>query len=207
MVSCPSCGHQTPDGVRFCGACGAELVAAGMRDVRKTVSVLFADVTGSTALGEQLDVESFRRVIAEYFDVAKRCIERHGGTVEKVLGDAVVAVFGVPILHEDDALRALRAAADLRGSLSALKEQLGRDYAVSLQVRIGVNTGEVVVTGDEQLATGDAMNTAARLEQSASPGEILIGEQTWRLARGAIEYEPVTPLAVKGTAEPFPPCD
>ena len=202
MVSCPSCGHQNPDGVRFCGACGAELISAGIREVRKTISVLFADVTGSTALGEQLDVESFRRVIGQYFDVAKRCIERHGGTVEKFIGDAVVAVFGVPTVHEDDALRALRAAADLRGSLGALNEQLDRDYAVLLQLRIGVNTGEVVVTGDEQLATGDAMNTAARLEQSASPGEILIGERTWQLARGAIEAEEVAPLAVKGKAEP-----
>ncbi|MBV9164857.1 MAG: AAA family ATPase [Solirubrobacterales bacterium] len=203
MVSCPSCGQQNPDGFRFCGACGAELTSAGSREVRKTVSVLFADVTGSTALGEQLDVESFRRVIAHYFDAAKRSIERHGGTVEKFIGDAVVAVFGVPTVHEDDALRALCAAMDLRGSLSALNEQLDRDYAVSLQLRTGVNTGEVVVTGDEQLATGDAVNTAARLEQSASPGEILIGEQTWRLARGAIEWERVAPLAVKGKAKPI----
>ena len=202
VVSCPSCGEQNPDVFRFCGACGAEFVPAAVYELRKTVSVLFADVTGSTALGEQLDVEAFRRVIARYFGIAKRCIERHGGTVEKFIGDAVVAVFGVPTVHEDDALRALRAATDLRGSLSALNEQLDRAYGVSLRLRTGVNTGEVVVTGDEQLAIGDTVNTAARLEQSASPGEILIGEHTWRLVRAAVECERVAPLAVKGKANP-----
>ena len=113
MSVCPSCGQQNPDSSRFCGACGAELASAAAREVRKTVTVLFADVTGSTALGERLDPESFRRVMARYFEAASGCIERHGGTVEKFIGDAVMAVFGVPTVHEDDALRALRAAAEL----------------------------------------------------------------------------------------------
>jgi class 3 adenylate cyclase/tetratricopeptide (TPR) repeat protein len=174
-----------------------------VREVRKTVTVLFADVTGSTALGERLDPESLRRVMARYFEVARTCLERHGGTVEKFIGDAVMAVFGVPTVHEDDALRALRAAAELRDSLASVNEELERDYRVSLLLRTGVNTGEVVTGTEERLATGDAVNVAARLEQAAQPGEILIGEQTRRLARGAIEVEFVEPLSLKGKAEPL----
>ena len=161
-------------------------------------------MTGSTALGERLDPESLRRVMASYFEVARGCLERHGGTVEKFIGDAVMAVFGVPAMHEDDALRALRAAVDLRESLAVLNDELERDYGVSLQLRTGVNTGEVVTGTEERLATGDAVNVAARLEQAARPGEILIGEQTLRLARGAIEVEPCSQLDLKGKAEPFP---
>ena len=141
--------------------------------------------------------------MARYFEAARTCLERHGGTVEKFIGDAVMAVFGVPTVHEDDALRALRAAAELRDSLASLNEELERDYGVSLQLRTGVNTGEVVAGTEERLATGDAVNVAARLEQAAQPGEILIGEQTRRLARDAIEVEPVEPLALKGKAEPL----
>ena len=174
-----------PTAPGFCNACGAELAAQAAREVRKTVTVLFADVTGSTALGEQLDPESFRRVMARYFEVARTCLERHGGTVEKFIGDAVMAVFGVPTVHEDDALRALRAASELRDSLASLNEELERDYGVSLLLRTGVNTGEVVTGTEERLATGDAVNVAARLEQAAQPGEILIGEQTLRLARAS----------------------
>jgi class 3 adenylate cyclase/predicted ATPase len=172
--------------------------------VRKTVTVLFADVTGSTALGEQLDPESLRRVMARYFDAARRCLERQGGTVEKFIGDAVMAVFGVPIVHEDDALRALRAAAELRDSLASLNNELERDYGVALQLRTGVNTGEVVTGTEERLATGDPVNVAARLEQAAQPGDILVGEPTVRLARDAIEVEPVEALDLKGKAEPLP---
>ncbi|MGH2995389.1 MAG: AAA family ATPase [Gaiellaceae bacterium] len=204
MLTCPSCGRQNPDGARFCNACSAELPATTAREVRKTVTVFFADVTGSTALGERLDPESFRRVMARYFEVARGCLERHGGTVEKFIGDAVMAVFGVPTMHEDDALRALRAAAELRSSLESLNDELERDYGVSLQLRTGVNTGEVVTGTEERLATGDAVNVAARLEQAAQPDEILVGELTLRLARDAIEVEPVEPLALKGKAEPLP---
>jgi class 3 adenylate cyclase/tetratricopeptide (TPR) repeat protein len=198
---CPSCGESNPDGARFCSECGSALAAPASRESRKTVTVLFADVTGSTALGERLDPESFRRVMARYFDLARGCLERHGGTVEKFIGDAVMAAFGVPVVHEDDALRALRAAVELRESLASLNAELERDYGVSLRVRTGVNTGEVVTGTEERLVTGDAVNVAARLEQAAEPGEILIGEQTHVLARDAIEVEPVAPLAVKGKTE------
>src|SRR3954451_6080638 len=204
VATCPSCGFGNPDGSRFCNACGGPLAAVPTREVRKTITVLFADVTGSTALGEQLDPESLRRVMARYFETAKECLERHGGSVEKFIGDAVMGVFGVPTVHEDDALRALRAAADLRDALLYLNDEFELEYGVSLQLRTGVNTGEVVTGTEERLATGDAVNVAARLEQAAQPGEILIGEQTSRLARAAIEVEPVEALSVKGKGEPLP---
>jgi class 3 adenylate cyclase len=204
VAICPTCGQEIPGGFRFCGVCGAELavVPRSAREVRKTITVLFCDVAGSTALGEQLDPESLRRVMARYFEIARSCLERHGGTVEKFIGDAVMGVFGVPIVHEDDALRALRAAVELRDSIPAFNEELERDYAVSVQVRIGVNTGEVVTGTEERLATGDAVNVAARLEQAASPGEILIGEETLALARDAVAVEPVNALVAKGKSEP-----
>jgi class 3 adenylate cyclase len=203
MVRCPRCGRENGADARFCSACGAELAVAVAGETRKTVTVLFADVTGSTELGEQLDPESFRRVMARYFDVARTSLERHGGTVEKFIGDAVMAVFGVPTLHEDDALRALRAAVDLRDALASLNIELERDYSVSLRLRTGVNTGEVVTGTEERLATGDAVNVAARLEQAAQPDEILVGEETRRLASAAIETEPVAPLELKGKSEPI----
>ena len=114
MAACPNCGEPNPDGARFCKACGAALASSPAREVRKTVTVLFADVTGSTALGERLDPESLRRVMSRYFDEMRQALERHGGTVEKFIGDAVMAVFGIPTVHEDDALRAVRAAAEMR---------------------------------------------------------------------------------------------
>jgi class 3 adenylate cyclase/tetratricopeptide (TPR) repeat protein len=200
---CPSCGAENRDEARFCDACGAALDAGPTRESRKTVTVLFCDVTGSTALGERIDPESLRNVMARYFETAKEAIDRHGGTVEKFIGDAVMAVFGVPVVHEDDALRAVRAAADLRSALGPLNEELERRFQTRLQLRTGVNTGEVVTGTEERLATGDAVNVAARLEQAAQPDEILLGEETLRLVRGAVEAEPVAPVAAKGKSEPL----
>src|SRR5262249_46800419 len=121
MVACPSCGFSNVPEARFCSGCGASLVEVPVaREVRKTVTIVFCDVTGSTALGERLDPESLRQVMARYFEAMRAVIERHGGTVEKFIGDAVMAVFGVPVVHEDDALRAVRAAAEMREALSAL---------------------------------------------------------------------------------------
>jgi class 3 adenylate cyclase/tetratricopeptide (TPR) repeat protein len=160
--------------------------------VRKTVTVLFCDVTGSTALGESVDPEALRGLLARYFERMKAIVERHGGTVEKFIGDAVMAVFGVPVAHEDDALRAVRAAAEMREALPGL----------DVQARIGVNTGEVVTGTEERLATGDAVNIAARLEQAAAPGEVLLGAPTLALVREAVEVEEVEPLALRGKAEP-----
>jgi class 3 adenylate cyclase/tetratricopeptide (TPR) repeat protein len=205
VLICSSCGAENPEGFRFCGRCAAPLAAQEptTRELRKTVTVLFCDVAGSTALGERLDPESLRRVMARYFEAMKAAIEHHGGTVEKFIGDAVMAVFGVPVLHEDDALRGVRAAAEMREAVTDLNEELERDYGTTLELRMGVNTGGVVTGTKERLVTGDAVNVAARLEQAASANEVLLGEETFRLVRDAVEAEPVEPLELKGKAEPL----
>ncbi|HET6656393.1 MAG TPA: adenylate/guanylate cyclase domain-containing protein [Gaiellaceae bacterium] len=204
MLVCPSCGQENPAGAKFCNACGASLRAeTGSTEQRKTVTVVFSDVTGSTALGERLDPESLRRVLARYFELASQVVERHGGAVEKFIGDAVMAVFGIPHVHEDDALRAVRAAGELGEALADLNAELERDFGTTLAVRIGINTGEVVTGTEERLATGDAVNVAARLEQAAEPGEILIGANTLRLVRDAVSVEAVRPLQAKGKSEPL----
>jgi class 3 adenylate cyclase/tetratricopeptide (TPR) repeat protein len=204
VAACTSCGAENREEARFCDSCGAALAeAAPARETRKTVTVLFCDVTGSTALGERIDPESLRHVMARYFETAKAIVERHGGTVEKFIGDAVMAVFGVPAVHEDDALRAARAADELRGGLDELNDELERNYGTRLELRMGVNTGEVVTGTEERLATGDAVNIAARLEQAAQPDEVLLGEETYRLVRDGVEAEPAPPLTAKGKAEPL----
>ena len=195
MLICASCGRENPIGARFCNACGAALATtAAPREVRKTVTVLFCDVTGSTALGESTDPEALRALLARYFERMKAIVESHGGTVEKFIGDAVMAVFGIPAAHEDDALRACRAAVEMRDALPEL----------GIRGRIGVNTGEVVTGTSERLATGDAVNVAARFEQAAAPGEVLIGEATHALVHEAVVAEPVEPLMLKGKSEPVP---
>src|SRR4051812_16390778 len=182
---CASCGAENREGARFCDACGAALAeTAPVREVRKVVTVLFCDVSGSTALGERIDPESLRRVMARSFGTAKAIVEGHGGTVEKFIGDAVMAVFGVPTVHEDDALRAVRAADELRRGLGALNDELEAGYGTRLELRMGVNTGEVVTGTEERLATGDAVNVAARLEQAAQPRGGLLGGGTYPLVPG-----------------------
>jgi class 3 adenylate cyclase/tetratricopeptide (TPR) repeat protein len=161
------------------------------REQRKTVTVLFCDLAGSTALGESVDPERLRTILAAYFERMKAIVEHHGGSVEKFIGDAVMAVFGVPVVHEDDALRAVRAAVEMRDALPAL----------GLEGRIGVMTGEVVTGTEERLATGDAVNVAARLEQAAAPGEVLVGRSTLALVQDAAEVEAVEPLALRGKIE------
>jgi predicted ATPase/class 3 adenylate cyclase len=205
MRGCLQCGERNDDRSRFCWACGAPLHAgtATAREARKTVTALFCDVVGSTSIGEREDPERLHWLMSRFFEEMGAIVERHGGTVGKFIGDAVMAVFGTPVLHEDDALRAVRAAAEMRAAMGALNDELERFAGVRLQVRIGINTGPVMV-GDpsrsENIATGDAVNTAKRLETSAGPGEILIGEETRRLARDAIVAEELPPLAVKGKA-------
>ncbi|MEO8247350.1 MAG: adenylate/guanylate cyclase domain-containing protein [Chloroflexota bacterium] len=204
-MQCPACGTQNQPEARFCHSCGLHFEpAVPERQARKTVSVVFCDLAHSTELGERLDPEALRRVMKRYFDAMRSVLERHGGTVEKFIGDAVMAVFGVPQLHEDDALRAVRAADEMRQALDRLNEQLSAELGITISVRIGVNTGPVVtVQGGQGLVTGDAVNVAARLEQAAEPGTILLGQSTYHLVRDAVSVEPIDALSVKGKSLPL----
>ncbi len=189
-------------------ACAAPMPVAGPAPpgARKTVTIVFCDVVDSTPLADRLDPESLRDVMTRFFRVMREVLERHGGRVEKYIGDAVMAVFGIPRLREDDAIRAVRAAAEMRRALETLNAELER-LGARIETRIGVNTGEVVV-GDvaagDALVVGDAVNVAARLEQSAGAGEVLLGEATHALVRDLVTVEPLGPLAVKGKPEPIP---
>jgi class 3 adenylate cyclase len=192
MAVCAQCGRESPDDFGFCPACGGQLGAvATTREVRKVVTVVFCDLTGSTALGDRTDPEALRALMTRYYDAARAVLERHGGTVEKFVGDAVMAVFGIPVASEDDAVRAVRAAVELREGV----------HDLGLEARIGVNTGQVVAGEGDTLVTGDAVNVGARLEQTAGAGEILLGDETTRLVRDAVDVEQVS-LSVKGKSEP-----
>ncbi len=208
MIVCPNCGEENPEKFRLCGFCGTALAPAlPPQEVRKTVTIVFSDLKGSTAMAEKLDSEAVREVMSRYFDEMRGALERHGGTIEKYIGDAIMAVFGLPRVHEDDALRAVRAAVEMRERLAALNVELDQRWGVTIGNRTGVNTGEVVagdVTTGQRLVTGDTVNTAARLEQAAPTCEVLIGEATYRLVRHAVDVEPVEPLELKGKAERVP---
>jgi class 3 adenylate cyclase len=207
LLACAACGVALTTGAKFCSECGTPVTATADRETRRTVTLLFTDVAGSTALGERLDPETYRAVMGHYFAVAREAIERHGGTVEKFVGDAVLAVFGIPAAREDDALRAVRAAHELNLGVTEQSERLLADHGVRFAIRTGVNTGPVVAGGARaggSFATGDAVNTAARLEQAAAPGEILLGGTTYALVRDAVEAEAVEPVRAKGKSEPVP---
>jgi class 3 adenylate cyclase/tetratricopeptide (TPR) repeat protein len=199
MVTCPACGQENPEGFRLCGMCGASLVpaAAPAREERKVVTILFTDLVGSTARAEGLDPEDVRATLSSYYAQLRAELERHGGTVEKFIGDAVMAVFGAPVAHEDDAERAVRAAL-------AIRDSIGEE----LQIRTAVNTGEALVAlgakpgeGDAMVA-GDVVNTAARMQGAAPVNGILVGEGTYRATRHAIDYREAPPVEAKGKAEP-----
>jgi class 3 adenylate cyclase/tetratricopeptide (TPR) repeat protein/ketosteroid isomerase-like protein len=199
---CRSCGAELPPEAAFCDACGTPaerptVPAAG----RRLVSVVFGDLVGSTALQERLDPESVRAVMSRFYDTMRATVSRHGGQLEKLLGDGVVAVFGVPVAGEDDALRAVRCAAGMVEDLAVLGDELEPRWGLRLHLRAGVNTGEVVISGDGELV-GDAMNTAARLQESGASGQVVLGEATWRLVRHRVRLEPMAALALRGKAAP-----
>ena len=201
-MTCVACGAAWPAEMRFCGSCGAALAApAPVAGVRKTVTAVFCDVTGSTALGQRLDPEALRGLMEAHFATVSAALVRHGGTVEKFVGDAVMAVFGVPVAHEDDALRACRAALEVLSAVADVDRGVDAAQPVPLEVRVGVETGEVVV-GDpgrgSTFASGAAVNLAARLEQAAEPGECLIGPGCYRLVRDLVEVEVKDGLSLKG---------
>jgi class 3 adenylate cyclase/tetratricopeptide (TPR) repeat protein len=200
MVACPSCGRENTSDARFCSACGSPLEAVPA--ARKTVTILFSDVVGSTTLGERLDPEATRLAMSRYFEAMRAVIERHGGMVEKFAGDAVMAVFGIPQLHEDDALRAVRTAVAMQETAERVNDELERELRIRIASRTGVNTGEVVTGAGQTLATGDAVNVAARLEQAAPVGEILLGADTYAAVRDAVRAEPVGSLDLKGKSAP-----
>ena len=208
MIVCPACGAENPDRARFCLDCGTRLQALPVATTpsRRTVTILFSDVIDSTALGESLDPEALRSVMASYFGAMRAAIERHSGTVEKFIGDAIMAVFGLTAIHEDDALRAVRAALEMRDALTALNAHLASERGLTIGVRTGIHSGEVAA-GDagagQLLATGDAVNTAARLEQAAGAGEILVADSTIRLVRDAVVAEEVPAVLAKGKAQPL----
>jgi len=171
-------------------------------DRRKTVTILFTDIVDSTSLGARLDPEVMRSVMRRYYDTVRTIVERHGGTLEKFIGDVAMAVFGIPQLHEDDALRAVRAAGELREALAGLNDDLGREHQVTIQIRTAINTGEVIAAdtaSGQQFAAGGAVNVAMRLQQSALPGETLLGPATERLVRDAATTEPVESVDLGGS--------
>jgi class 3 adenylate cyclase len=202
MLTCSVCGQENPGGARFCLACGVTLGAAvPAREERKVVTVLFADLVGFTSRAEQLDPEDVRAVLAPYWARLRSELERFGGTVEKFIGDAVMALFGAPVAREDDPERAVRAALAIR---DWAREEAG------LQVRIAVTTGEALVLlgarpGEgEGMAAGDVVNTAARLQAAAPTNGVLVGETTYRATRDVIEYTERDPVTAKGKTDPIP---
>ena len=208
MRQCPSCGFENAEAAKFCSECGTPLAAAAStrREERKVVTVVFADMVGSTERAERLDPEDVRAVLAPYHARLRHELERHGGTVEKFIGDAVVAVFGAPVAHEDDAERAVRAALSIQEAIAEMNEA---DPNLALEVRIGVNTGVSLVSLDarpelgEGLVSGDVINTGARLQSAAHPGGVLVGEHTFRVTERAIEYEANEPVSAKGKSQPL----
>ncbi len=209
VLACPNCGRESPEGFRFCPHCATPLppAAMGAAEERKVVSVLFADLVGFTARSDQADPEDVRASLHPYHARVKREIERFGGTIEKFVGDAVMAVYGAPLAHEDDAERAVRAALRIPDAIAELNQT---SPGLELAVRVAVNTGEALVAlgarpeQGEAMVSGDVVNTAARLQQAAPVGGVVVGEVTYRSTRGVIEYEPLEPVQVKGKAEPVP---
>ncbi|HEX6723863.1 MAG TPA: AAA family ATPase [Gaiella sp.] len=206
MIACAQCARENPDDARFCNGCGATLAAeARTREERKVVTAVFVDLVGSTARAERLDPEDVRALLRRYHETLRRELERYGGTVEKFIGDAVVAVFGAPTAHEDDPERAVRASLAVRESIAALND---RDDTLDLHVRVGVATGEALVALDartaagESMVAGDVMNTAARIQAAAPVDGILVGAGTYRATERLIVYRSHDPVAAKGKAEP-----
>ncbi len=211
-MECLACWQTLPAGARFCPGCGAaaDTAAGEVAEERRIITAIFCDLVGSTALAGFLDAEALRSVTLRYFHLMRERIQAHGGLVEKFIGDAVMAVFGIPEIHEDDALHALAASLDMLAALDDLNADIERAFRIRLQVRIGVNTGEAVavaaaraVTG-QALVSGEVVNVAARLEQHAPPGQILVGQDTVRAAGNAAVVEDAGLLRVRGKEQPVP---
>src|SRR5213595_2304797 len=203
MIVCPQCGKENREEARFCDSCAAPLAPQepSAREEHKVVTVLFADLVGFTSRAEQMDPEDVRALLAPYHERLRAELERFGGTVEKFIGDAVMALFGAPVAHEDDPERAVRAALTIRDWV--------RDSGEELRARIAVNTGEALVvlaarpSEGEGMAAGDVVNTAARLQTAAPVNGVLVGETTYRATRDLIEYAEREPVVAKGKSDPL----
>ncbi|OFX35659.1 MAG: hypothetical protein A2Z07_10590 [Armatimonadetes bacterium RBG_16_67_12] len=212
-LHCATCGVDNAPSSKFCANCGKPLATPGgaqagpilTAETRKVITVIFADLVGSTALTERLDPEEARGVVGKFYDAVQRAVERFEGTVANFLGDAVLAVFGLPALHEDDPERAVRAGLAMRDEMPALNERLAVEHGVRLQIRVGISTGEVVAasgsTFDRDFLVSDAVTTAARIQQTMAPGSVAVGERTYGLTRDVIEYRALEPLEVKGKVD------
>ena len=207
-MSCQHCGFESPAGFRFCGACGAALTTtepAAREDERKVIAALFCDVVGSTSRAESVDPEDVRDALAPYYEGVRTQLVRYGGTVEKFIGDAVCGLFGAPKAHGDDSERAVRAAVAIRDWIAEVNEA---DPNWGIHVRLGIETGEAVVSlsarasDGEAMAWGDVMNIAARLQSAAAVDSVLVDERTYRATRHVIEYWEAEPVEAKGKSEP-----
>jgi class 3 adenylate cyclase len=200
VVQCPSCSSEVPAGARFCSSCGHALFAPA--DERRVVSMLFGDLVGFTTLSEQLDPEHVKNIVDRCFERLAADITSFGGRVDKIVGDAVVALFGAPVAHEDDAERAVRAALQMQRTLAEEAAAIGAD----LRMRIGINTGEVLVgalrAGGDYTAMGDVVNTASRLQTHASGGQVIVGEETFLATSSVFRYESLGLLQARGRDEP-----
>src|SRR3954467_2274214 len=223
---CPACGTVCPPQAKFCMSCGTSLaggeapaqapaapaaappppVADMPPEERRQVTVVFADLSGYTAVAERMDPEAVKSFVDRALRRLGHEVDRFGGSVDKYIGDNVMAVFGAPVAHEDDAERAVRAALGMQDAMGEINERLGTSQGVSLALRVGVNTGEVVAgaIGDGYTVIGDTVNVAARLQTAARPGTVTVGERTYRARSRAIEYRLLEPLTLKGKAEPVP---
>ena len=207
---CPACGEEAPDGARFCMACGAGLAATPVRapsgppDERRQVTVLFADLSGYTAVAERMDPEAVKSLVDRSLRRLGAEVEAFGGTVDKYIGDNVMALFGAPVAHEDDAERAVRAALGMQEAMDEINEWLPADTTFAL--RVGVNTGDVMAgaVGDRYTVTGDTVNVASRLQSAGRPGAVTVGQRTLRATQDAVSYRELAPLTLKGKAEPVP---
>src|SRR4051812_11484057 len=202
-IQCANCGGPNPPDARFCSRCGAPLTdLTPPQEERKLVSVLFVDLVGSTARADKADPEDVRDLLQIYYGEAKQCVEQYGGVLEKFIGDAVMAIFGAPVAHGDDAERAVRAGLRVLTGI----ERLNSEHQLDLAARAAVNTGEALVSVEHArtggaLATGDVINTASRLQNAAPPGHVVVGVETYRATRNAIRYEELEPIDAKGKAD------
>jgi class 3 adenylate cyclase/tetratricopeptide (TPR) repeat protein len=207
-MACAACGGRTTESDRFCANCGTRLRGpAARQEARKKVSILFMDIVGSTQLAERLDPEPLRQIMDRYFAACADCVTEHGGAVEKFIGDAIMAAFGAAVAHEDDAVRAVRAAVSALAALRGLSAEFTARYQVTLEARCGICTGDVVVitsTDGDFRIIGDTTNTASRLQTAALPGQILLDADTATMVRSQVSLQPVEPLRLKGKARPVP---